>query len=180
MEQMHAQLAEAVGAGFIWRSNDSYRFLHDRVQEAAYFLIPEEGRAQAHLRIGRLLAAHTSPAKLEEGIFEIVNHLNRGPHLITSIAERERVAELNLIAGRRAKMSTAYASALKCLHAGRGLLTDETWNRNYELVFSIEHLLAECELLTTDMAAAEKRLSMLAERAHPDTSWLDRKIRRVQ
>ena len=165
MEQMHAQLAEAVGAGFILRSKDSYHFLHDRVQEAAYSLIPQELRAEAHLRIGTLMASHTPPDKLEEGIFEIVNQLNRGPHLITSIAERERIAELNLIAGRRAKISTAYASALKYLHAGRGLLTDETWNHNYDLVFSIEYLLAECELLTTDMAAAENRLSMLAERA---------------
>ena len=165
MEQMHAQLAEAVAAGFILRSKDSYRFLHDRVQEAAYSLIPQELRAETHLRIGMLMASHTPPDKLEEGIFEIVNQLNRGSHLVTSIAERERIAELNLIAGRRAKFSTAFASALKYLHAGRGLLTDETWNHNYDLVFSIEYLLAECELLTADMAAAENRLSRLAARA---------------
>jgi len=164
-EQMHAQLAEAVGAGFILRSKDSYRFLHDRVQEAAYSLIPQELRAETHLRIGLLMASHTPADKLEEGIFEIVNQLNRGLDLITSIAESERIAELNLIAGRHAKTSTAYSSALKYLRAGRGLLTDETWNHNYDLVFSIEYLLAECELLTTDMAAAENRLSMLAERA---------------
>ena len=102
-EEMHGQLWEAVRTGLIFRSEDSYRFLHDRVQEAAYSLIPQELRAEAHLRIGMLMASHTSPDKLEEGIFEIVNQLNRGAHLITSIAERERVAELNLIAGRRAK-----------------------------------------------------------------------------
>src|SRR6185312_3848582 len=96
---------------------------------------------------------------------EIVNQLNRGLHLITSITERESVAELNLVAGTRAKNSAAYASALKYLHAGRGLLTDETWSHNYELIFSTECVLAECELLTTDMAAAERRLSILAERA---------------
>ena len=165
VEQMHTQLEEAVGAGFVLRSKDSYHFLHDRVQEAAYSLIPQRWRAEAHLRIGTLMASHTPPDKLEEGIFEIVNQLNRGCHLITSITERERIAEFNLIAGRRAKISTAYASALKYLNAGRGLLTDETWNHNHTLVFSIECLLAECELLTTDMAAAESRLSMLAERA---------------
>jgi len=165
MEQMHAQLAEAVGAGFVLRSKDSYHFLHDRVQEAAYSLIPQELRAEEHLRIGMLMASHTPPDKLEEEIFEIVNQLNRGHHLITSIAEREHIAELNLIAGRRAKISTAYASALKYLRAGRGLLTEETWNHNYDLIFSIECLLAECELLSTEMAAAENRLSMLAERA---------------
>jgi len=164
-EEMHGQLWEAVRTGLIFRSEDSYRFLHDRVQEAAYSLIPKELRAEAHLGIGMLMASHTPLDKLEEGIFEIVNQLNRGSQLITSIADHRRVAELNLIAGRRAKISTAYASALKYLRAGRGLLTDEIWNHHYDLVFSIEHLLAECELLTGDMAAAENRLSMLAERA---------------
>ena len=100
------------------RSEGAYSFLHDRVQEAAYSLIPEESRAEAHLRIGRLLAAHTPPEKREEAIFEIVNQLNRGAALITSAEERERLAELNLIAGRRAKASTAYASALTYLVAG--------------------------------------------------------------
>ena len=164
-EEMHEQLWEAVRTGLIFRSEETYRFLHDRVQEAAYSLIPPELRAEAHLRIGMLMAANTSADKLEEGIFEIANQLNRGSDLITSVAEHERIAELNLIAARRAKISTAYASALKYLHAARGLLTDETWNRNYDLVFSIEYLLAACELLTADMAVAEKRLSMLAERA---------------
>ena len=102
---------------------------------------------------------------MKEKIFEIVNQLNRGSHLITSAEERERVAELNFIAGRRAKISTAYASALKYLAAGRALLTEESWDHNYELIFAIEFHMAECELLTANMVAAESRLSMLARRA---------------
>jgi PAS domain S-box-containing protein len=164
-EEIHGQLWHAVQTSLIFRSEESFWFLHDRVQEAAYSLIPEELRAETHLRIGMLMATHTSPDKLEEGIFEIVNQLNRGSDLVTTTAERERIAELNLIAGRRAKASTAYASALKYLRAGRGMLKDESWNTHYDLVFSIEHLLAECELLTADMAASENRLSMLAKRA---------------
>jgi PAS domain S-box-containing protein len=164
-EEMHGQLWEAVRTGLLFRSENAYRFLHDRVQEAAYSLIPQTSRAEAHLRIGMLIASHTLPDKLEEGIFEIVNQLDHGTYLVTSIAERERIAELNLIAGRRAKISTAYASALKYLHVGRELLTDDTWNRNYDLVFRIEYLLAECEVLTADMSTAENRLFMLAERA---------------
>jgi PAS domain S-box-containing protein len=164
-EGMHSQLWEAVRGGLIFRSEDSYRFLHDRVQEAAYSLIPQELRAEAHLRIGRLLAANTPPEKLEERIFEIVNQLNCGSQLITSAAERVRVAELNFIAGRRAKTSTAYGSALKYLAAGRALLTQESWEHNYELIFCIECEMAECELLTADMAAAENRLSLLAQYA---------------
>ncbi|MDB4890533.1 MAG: histidine kinase [Gemmatimonadetes bacterium] len=165
VEEMHAHLWEAVRSGVIFRGDETYRFLHDRVQEAAYSLIPKELRAEAHLRIGMLLDAHTPPGKREEAIFEIVNQMNRGSHLIASIEDRERVANLHLIAGRRAKTSTAYDSALKYLRAGSALLTEETWETNYELVFAIEYLMGECELLTADMESAEGRLSRLAERA---------------
>src|SRR6202041_4165341 len=68
-------------------------------------------------------------------------------------------------AGRRAKVSKAYASALNYLRAGRKLLTETTWERGYDLIFSIEYIMAECELLTADMVAAESRLSMLAQQA---------------
>jgi PAS domain S-box-containing protein len=164
-EQVHADLWEAVRLELVERAAGSYRFVHDRIQEAAYSLISEESRAASHLGIGRFLATHTPPEKREEAIFDIVNQFNRASALITSPDEREQVAELNLIAGKRAKASTAYASSLKYLRAGRTLLTEETWNHNYDLVFSVECLLAECELLIADMAAAENRLSMLAERA---------------
>ena len=165
IEELHQHLWEAVRTGLIFRSDDSYRFLHDRVQEAAYSMIPQQLRSATHLRIGMLLAAHTPAAKREEAIFEIVNQLNRGSHLITSVEDGERVADLNLIAGRRAKISTAYDSALKYLRAGRSLLTEATWERNYRLIFSIDYLMAECELLTAEKGAAENRLSSLAKRA---------------
>jgi len=154
IEHIHDHLWEAVRLGLIFRADNSYRFLHDRVQEAAYSLIPKELRAEAHLRIGMLLAEHTPAEKREEAIFEIVNQLNRGSHLITLVEDRERVAELNLIAGRRAKLSTAYDSALKYLRAGRALLEEETWKRNHQLIFSIEYLTAECELLTVTVCLA--------------------------
>jgi PAS domain S-box-containing protein len=156
---------EAIQAGLVMHSEDSYRFLHDRVQEAAYSLIPPHFRAATHLRIGRLLAERTPSPEREERIFEIVNQFNRATHLMTSPVEQRRVAELNLIAARRAKLSIAYASALSYLATGRRLLTDESWNTDYQLIFSLEILTAECELLTADMESAETRLSMLAARA---------------
>ena len=166
IEELERQLWEAVLAGLVLRSEDSYRFLHDRVQEAAYSLIPQQLRAETHLRIGRLLAERIPSHEREERIFEIVNQFNRATHLITSNDERKRVAELNLIAARRAKLSIAYASALSYLATGRALLTEESWDTDYELIFSLEYLIAECELLTADMESAEKRLSMLAARAN--------------
>ena len=78
------RLWEAVRQELVERLEGSYRFVHDRVQEAAYSLIPEASRAEAHLRIGRLLVAQTPSEKREEAIFEIVNQLNRGAALITA------------------------------------------------------------------------------------------------
>jgi predicted ATPase len=101
-EEMHDRLWEAARAGFVFRTEQSYRFLHDRVQEAAYVLIPQNLRPETHLRIGWLLAAHTPPEKREKAIFEIVNQLDRGAALIASQNEREQLAELNLLAGQRA------------------------------------------------------------------------------
>jgi PAS domain S-box-containing protein len=164
-EWIHTALWEAARAGLILRLDSSYAFIHDRVQEAAYSLIPEDERAAAHLRIGRVLASRVSPEELEESIFEIVNQLDRGAKLIQLQEERDRVAELNLIAAKRAKTSTAYASALSYLAAGRALLAEDSWEQQYEITFSIEYHSAECELLTADLVAAKERLIMLSQRA---------------
>jgi len=164
-EAIHGQLWEAVRAGLIFRTEHSYMFLHDRVQEAAYSLIPKELRAQAHLRVGRLLAAHTPAERREERIFEIVNQLNRAASLITSGDEREQLAEFNLLAAKRAKASTAYSSALSYLIAGSSALRDQSWERRHELAFELEFHRAECEFLCGQPSAAEERLAALAPRA---------------
>jgi PAS domain S-box-containing protein len=164
-EQVHAALGVAVRLDLIERLPGWYRFVHDRVQEAAYTLMPDELRAEAHLRIGRLLAAHTPPEKHEEAIFEIVNQLNRGAALITVMEEREQLADLNLVAGKRAKASSAYASALAYLSAGAALLTEDGWEGRYGLRFALEFYRAECEFLTGELEAAEQRLGAVWERA---------------
>ena len=109
--------------------------------------------------------AHTPPEKWEETIFEIVNQLNRAGAFISSQDERDQLAEFNLIAGKRAKASTAYASALNYLIAGAAQLGDDCWERRRELAFSLEINRAECEFLTGELAAAEERLAGLSTRA---------------
>jgi PAS domain S-box-containing protein len=163
--EMHARFWEATRTGLVFRSGDAYWFLHDRVQEAAYSLIPQDSRANAHLRIGRLIAAATPPDKLEERIFEIVNQLNRGVPLVTSDAERLQIAELNLIAARRARASTAYKSALAHLSAGEALLSEEHWETHHGLRFPLALHRAECEFLTGEFLTAAERLSRLRLRA---------------
>src|SRR6266481_5607971 len=107
----------------------------------------------------------TPPEKCEEAIFEIVNQLNRGAALITLRDEREQLAEFNLLAGQRAKATTAYVSAINYLAAGAALLADDSWERRRELTFALELNRAECEFLTGALGAAEQRLTALSARA---------------
>lgn len=164
-EKVHTDLWQGLRSELIARLEDSYKFVHDRVQEAAYSLIPQEMRPAAHLRIGRLLTAHTPKEKREEAVFEIVNQFNRGSALITSREEREELAELNLIAGKRAKTSTAYGSALKYLVAGAALLADDRWEHQHELTFALQLHRAECEFLMGEQVVAAQRLTVLTSKA---------------
>ncbi len=178
-DDVHGRLWEAIRAGLIACTEHSCNFIHDRVREAAYAMIPKEARAQIHLRIGRVLAACTPPEKLPEMIFEIVNQLDRGAHLITSQDEREKLAELNLIAGKRAKASSAHASALTYLRAGAALMREDAWERRQELAFDLEMDRADCELCTGALPAVEERLAALATRAADTVQRAAVAIRRV-
>lgn len=170
-QAIHARLLQAVRAGLIFPVEDAYAFVHDRVQEAAYALIPTDRRAAAHLRIGRALASLTPPEALEERIFDIVNHLNRGATLITTEAERERTIGLNLVAGKRAMSSTAYASARTYLAQGAALLSSDAWTRSYDTTFELYLALSECEYLTGNFGEADALSDMILDKA---ASNLDR------
>jgi predicted ATPase/signal transduction histidine kinase len=170
-EAVDAALQMAVGQELIQRFGDSYRFVNDRVQEAAYLLIPETRRAATHLRIGELLLANTPEEEREESVFEIVSQLNHGVELVTSPDQREELARLNLLAGKRAKGSTAYAAALTYLNTGASLLSEDRWERQRELAFALEMHRAECEFLTGQLEAAQQRLTALFSRA---TSTVER------
>lgn len=164
-KQVHMDLCEAVCQGLVERLESAYRFMHDRIQEAAYSMIPKAMRAEVHLRIGHVLVARTPAGKREEAIFEIVNQLNRGAALITQQEERNQLAELNLMAGKRAKASAAYGSALTYLNFGLELLAENPWDRQHLVVFALELNRAECEFLTGQLSVADERLATLSNHA---------------
>src|SRR3954447_22158530 len=164
-QQLHASLLEARHQELVDFLENSYRFVHDRVHEAAYSLIPNERRAALHLRIGRMLVVHTPPGNREEAIFEIVNQLNRASSLVTAPDEREQLAEFNLLAGKRAQGSSAYVSALNYLTTGAALLTEDGWKQRRELCFAFELTRAHCEFASGAIAEAEIRLRTLSIRA---------------
>ncbi len=164
-ETMHAGFRDAVRAGAVLPGEGRYRFFHDRVQEAAYALIPTERRAELHLRIGRLLVAETAQESIAEKIFDLVNQLNLGSALISEWPEKVRAAELSFVAGRKAKASTAYASASNYLAAGIAVLSDEGWQRSYDLTLGLFLERAECEILSSNLEQAAGLIEALLIKA---------------
>jgi predicted ATPase/signal transduction histidine kinase/GAF domain-containing protein/CheY-like chemotaxis protein/tRNA A-37 threonylcarbamoyl transferase component Bud32 len=120
-----------------------YKFVHDRIQQAAYSLIDEQDKPIVHKQIGQLLLQNTPADKRDEKIFDIVNQLNFGLELITSKQEKYELAELNLIAGQKAKASTAYQPAFNYLQTGINLLTGNTWLLQYHLSLQLHQEAAQ-------------------------------------
>ena len=164
-EELHGELWEALREELMIRLGDTYRFMHDRVHQAAYLLIPEGERSAMHLAIGRALLAATRPEDLEERVFDLVNQLNRGSCLVTDPAERERLVDLNLRAGRRAKASTAYASAISYLSEGIRLLGPSPWSTPHDRAYELHIELAASYYLGRDVERAAVLLDSLLERA---------------
>jgi PAS domain S-box-containing protein len=162
---LHAALWEAVRAGLVIQQGNSYRFLHDRIQQAAYSLFSEEHRAAVHLRIGRKLLAGMTADELTEQLFEVANQLNRGSALLVDPEEKSQVATINLRTGRKAKASAAHASALEYFAAGLAMLDVRDWSRQYKLTFNLWFERAHCELLRGNCENAEQLLPALLNRA---------------
>ncbi|HXA02245.1 MAG TPA: AAA family ATPase [Cytophagaceae bacterium] len=175
-EEMTRKLNEPIREGLIFSYDHAYKFLHDRLQEAAYSLIPETNRAEIHLRIGRLLASGKTEMLLEEGIFELVNQFNRGISLITDPGERIFLCRLNFRAGRRAKAATAYASARNYLAEATTLLPGDAWSSHYEDTFALTLELSECEYLSGRFERAQELFTLILGKAesNPDRAQVYR------
>lgn len=177
-------LAPALDAGLIQApaaARAGFAFLHDRVQQAAYARIPGERRSLVHLQVGRLLRARVEADAGEAGQFDVVHHLNRGRSLIDDDAERHALAGLNLSAGRRAKVSTAYEAALELFEAGAELLGQAASRPDPRLAFELGLEGAECRYLCGQL---DESLAALAELERWAPTAIDRgrvlRLRAVQ
>ena len=135
-------------------SNTLYKFLHDRVQQAAYSLIDEERRKETQLEIGRRLWAKNIEDEKED-IFEIVDRLNIGERLISDRSERDKIARLNLLGTKKAKATTAYAAARDYANAGLSFLAEDSWSSQYDLTLDLYIEKIEAEYLNTNFEAVE-------------------------
>ncbi|MEG4852208.1 AAA family ATPase [Microcoleus sp. B5-D4] len=164
---------EELGELILSDSRVDYKFLHDRVQQAAYSLIPESDRKSTHLSIGKLLLQNTSPEDRKENIFALVNQLNFSTDLIVGQVEKDELAFLNLIAGQKAKAATAYEAAARYLNIGLELLAANSWQSQYELTLNLHVEAVETEFLNTHF----KRSELLAETVLQEAETLLDKVK---
>ena len=133
--------------GLIIKLEDTYKFTHDRIQQAVYSLIDDEDRTVMHLNIGQLLWKKSKDNDLEDTIFQIVNHLNWGLQLIQDEKERLSIAELNLQASKKAKLTSAFSESFNYIKNAIQLLPSESWNSHYDLTLDTFEEAAESAFL---------------------------------
>ncbi|MEM7183829.1 MAG: AAA family ATPase [Spirochaetota bacterium] len=144
------------------------RFQHDRVQQAAYSLLDDTKKKEIHYKAGNLILANISEEERNEKIFDIVGHLNEGKELVQTEEERIVFIDLNLKAGQKAKLSTAYESAINFLESGRELVKEEDWHKNYQLIFSLVKELSENYYLNGRYEEAEEIYPLLLKKANDE------------
>lgn len=146
----------------------SYRFQHDRVQQAAYALFDAEQAQAVHLKIGQRFLETMTPERISERIFEVVDHLDLGRALIVDAGDQRRLSELNLEAGKKAMEATAYAAALEYLLVARSALPEDGWESSYPLAMLIHRRLAEVEYLNGHFERSDELYKITLERARTD------------
>ncbi|MCC5637523.1 AAA family ATPase [Nostoc sp. CHAB 5844] len=142
-----------------------YKFIHDRVQQAAYSLISETQRKQIHLKIGLLLFGNIPVGEREDKIFQLVNQFNIALELIIHQTKRDEIAQMNFMAGRKALASTAYAAAIKYLTTGIELLSSDSWKTQYELTLALYETAAEAAYLAGEFEQMEQLIDVVLAQA---------------
>ncbi|MFA6009854.1 MAG: AAA family ATPase [Desulfobacteraceae bacterium] len=165
IETILENMTTAIQEGLVSLDGTMYKFHHDRIQEAAYSLIPGNEKVRLHYRIGKNVLENTKEQELDDKIFYIVDQLNRSITLVSESVERVQLAGLNLNAAKKAKNSTAYTSALSYSRIGIGLLPENSWEKCYSLTYDLYNEILENDYLTGEYDHAEKTFNLIVKNA---------------
>lgn len=147
----------------------TYRFVHDRIQDAAYRRADLAERQVIHLRIGRHLEKRYLAGRDDESgdglLFEVVTHLNAARDLISDPGESARLAEHDLQAGIRAISTASYEPALRFLDAGCALVAGAGWRERYDLTLQLHDRYMTAAHLAGEVAAMETAFATIVDAA---------------
>ena len=141
--------------------NLSFRFAHDRVQQACAALMDREQQKKLHLLIGRVIKMNTPKDEWMDYAMDIVCHLNEGFGGIETDEERWETARFNLWACHKAKASSAFFPALQYISCGVRILPENAWAKDYGFTFEITKVYVECAYLNNDYALADEHAQHL-------------------
>ncbi|MFA6921949.1 MAG: serine/threonine-protein kinase PknK, partial [Gallionella sp.] len=165
LEQVRMDLLPVLNMGMIIQGGGSFRFVHDKIHEGAYSLIPESKKPAVHLHIGEILLEHLTDENDIKAVVSVVNHLNIASALISDTQKKMRVARLNLLAGQQSKKNTAYATARQYFIAGIANLPELSWEVECKLCYALHKEWAEAEYLNGDFNKSQKIISRLLDRS---------------
>ncbi|WNG53039.1 AAA family ATPase [Archangium minus] len=159
-------LGPALQEGLVMRGGpEQYRFLHDRIHQAAHALISEEEQKAIHLRIGRVMLESLTAEELREKLFDVVSQLNAGAELMKEPEERHRLARLNAEAGAKAMASIAHRPAITYFTKAFSLIPGDPWETDEALAFKVRLDQATCELMSGNAPEAGRLAEELRPRA---------------
>ncbi len=170
-------LAPSLMEGLIKPLSDDYKyvseskkiefgFVHDRIQQAAYEMTTGDAKREVHLKIARLLLENSDENKLQKNLFYIVAQFSHCLDLITDEKEKKEVCSYYVLAGKKAKQSTAYQTSLSFLLNAQKLLSTDCWHDKYELTLDIFTMLVELSYLIGDYKKMDEYYEVVSKNSN--------------
>ncbi len=157
-----------------------FKFNHDRIQQSAYLLIPENERNKIHFEIGKVLLKIIPQDKIDENIFIITNQLNLGKMYLTSSDEIKNLALFNLKASRKAKISSAYQASLSYAKESIKLFGENNWNEYYNEFLELHELIIELSSLLGDFTEMNEYISKIDSEKIPILDLVNINFTKIQ
>jgi predicted ATPase/signal transduction histidine kinase/DNA-binding response OmpR family regulator len=110
-----------------------YRFLHDRVQQAAYSFCDAQARAKYHYTIGHWFWRQYRETNDQNLLFQITSHMDLASGLVAARHEQNQLAEMFLLAAKQARKSAAYNAAIDSLNKCLSYAGINYWEEQYKL-----------------------------------------------
>jgi hypothetical protein len=130
------RLMSLVDQGLIAPCREGFKFVHDRLREAAQAKLTQEERLELHHRAALLLLERTPRERLPSVAFQLAEHLCEVLDRL-SAEERPRAIEVLELAGRAALGRGAPETAARYLGLARSLLGEADWSSDFERAFQI-------------------------------------------